>query len=609
MNVMFKRGTQADLLQYINGTKQAVEGSFYLTTDSNRLYIGKQDPADTSKVKAFPVNQGVITVDALGNLPSRTSIEAGQFYYVKNDNILCIYNGMKWVQINPDTNTYIDSREIKGSTSTITENGTTYEFAVVTDIIEDVIESGGNKDENETYTSKFAVDGRNGINVSVSTFTDGGKTYPRLVISQAEQTFTATAAGDNINATIKLSDGNKDTEFGLEGSSNVMIKAGSAANKIKIESINSNMDSASGAKVTNAFDANGGFTTTVADSDGNSAKSAAVTPKINYGHDEDGTTTASATFKSGTAVLDIYTASQIDSKLRGVNAMVYRGTVGTGGTVSILPTSNVSIGDTYKVVSNNSIAHASAYEGFCRIGDVLIATSKSNKEGSDGYIASGDLAWDYIPSGDDSQIDTQYFTKAIASGSLLMQDDGANGISKGGFSLETEDSEDPADVATYLEIGNDSSINANAKNVQNRIVIKHKEQANISAPGQTYADTLEATQSYDPEETTYFNITVPVLGYDKAGHITSVANKTYKLLDTHQTYELQYLKSTTATSTYSEDNTAKKGTLSASGTIEVALKDMNKGDTIKKNFTVNSNTLFLSSNGTNLSIDIEWGTF
>ena len=554
-------------------------------------------------------NRSVKKSTKLGSDIVRTKIQKITCWLLSNDNILCIYNGTKWVQINPDTNTYIDSREIKGSTSTIVEDGTTYEFAVVTDIIKDVTESGGSKDPNETYTSKFAADGRNGINVSVSTFTEGGKTYPRLVISQEEQTFTATAAGDNINATIRLSDGNKDTEFGLEGSSNVMIKAGSAANKIKIESIDSNMDSTHGAKVVNAFDTSGNFTTAVTDSQGNSAKSAAVTPKINYGHAGDGTTTSSATFRSGTAILDIYTASQIDSKLRGVNAMVYRGTVGTGGTVSILPTSNVSIGDTYKVVSNSTIAHTSANEGFCRVGDVLIATSKSGKEDANGYIASGDLVWDYIPSGDDSLTDTQYFTKAIANGSLLMQDDGANGISKGGFSLETADSGDPANAATYLEISNDSSIAANAKNVQNKIVIKHKEQAGITASGQTHPDALEERQSYDPQETTYFDISVPVLGYDKAGHITSVANKTYKLLDTHQTYELQYLKSTTATSTYSEDNTAKKGTLSASGTIEVALKDVNKGDTVKKNFTVNSNTLFLSSNGTNLNIDIEWGTF
>ena len=369
------------------------------------------------------------------------------------------------------------------------------------------------------------------------------------------------------------------------------------------------MDSASGASVVNAFDANGGFTTTVKDSDQQSAKSAAITPKISYGHADDGTTTASTTFKSGTAVLDVYTASQIDAKLRGVNAMVYRGTVGSGGTVSILPTTNVSIGDTYKVVSNNTIPHASAYEGFCRIGDVLIATAISTKEGADGYIASGDLAWDYIPSGDDSQVDTQYFTKAITAGSLLMQDDGANGLSKGGFSLETTDSDDAVGTATYLDIANDSSIAANAKNTQNKIVIKHKEQAAITAAGTTHANTLDESQSYDPDETDRFEIKVPVLGYDKAGHITSVGSKTYKLLDTHQTYELQYLKSTTATSTYSEDNAAKKGTLSASGTIEVALKDVNSGDTVKKNFAVNSSTLFLSSNGTNLTVDIEWGTF
>lgn len=103
-NVLFKRGLQADLWKLMEGG--ATDGCFYLTTDSHRLYVGQGS-------KAVPVNEGVTTVDTLGALSNiekaipadERHLMAGAFYYVANDNILCVYNGEQFVQINPDTNT------------------------------------------------------------------------------------------------------------------------------------------------------------------------------------------------------------------------------------------------------------------------------------------------------------------------------------------------------------------------------------------------------------------------------------------------------------------------------------------------------------------------
>jgi hypothetical protein len=115
--------------------------------------------------------------------------------------------------------------------------------------------------------------------------------------------------------------------------------------------------------------------------------------------------------------LDVYTKGQVDAKFNAVNAMVYKGTVGsTGATVSSLPTSNVSVGDTYKVATaGNYGGHA------CDIGDLLIATGTETS----GVISSG-LTWTYVPSGDDT--DTHYGLSAANNQVILSATNGGNEV-------------------------------------------------------------------------------------------------------------------------------------------------------------------------------------
>lgn len=86
----------------------AIHGTFYLTEDSHRLYVGNEDTS------LSPVNEGVVTVASVSALPSITSQEdqkayTGAFYYATSENILCVFNGQHWVQINRNTNTTNDS--------------------------------------------------------------------------------------------------------------------------------------------------------------------------------------------------------------------------------------------------------------------------------------------------------------------------------------------------------------------------------------------------------------------------------------------------------------------------------------------------------------------
>lgn len=63
-----------------------------------------------------------------------------------------------------------------------------------------------------------------------------------------------------------------------------------------------------------------------------------------------------------------YAKSYADSILSANDAMVFKGTIGTGGTITVLPTSGYSAGWTYKVIT------AGTYAGQkCEIGDMIVA--------------------------------------------------------------------------------------------------------------------------------------------------------------------------------------------------------------------------------------------
>ena len=117
-NVIFKRGEHKNL-PAINA---AQDGVFYLTTDTNRLYVGQ----GTNLVE---LNKSITIVDNINKLPTArnenptdgikgSEVEEGQFYYIKagansrSGNILAVCDSIgsgstgaiHWTQINPDTN-------------------------------------------------------------------------------------------------------------------------------------------------------------------------------------------------------------------------------------------------------------------------------------------------------------------------------------------------------------------------------------------------------------------------------------------------------------------------------------------------------------------------
>lgn len=121
-NVAFKRGHQANL------PASAEDGVFYLTTDTNRLYVGQNN-------KLVELNKSITVVAKVADLPL-TDVAEGQFYYASEQNILCVHNGTNWVQINPDTNNdiYVKSSSVEIVPSSDTEhydrNKLTYKLSI-----------------------------------------------------------------------------------------------------------------------------------------------------------------------------------------------------------------------------------------------------------------------------------------------------------------------------------------------------------------------------------------------------------------------------------------------------------------------------------------------
>lgn len=104
VQVNFKRGTQ-DAFNKISAYQ---DGTFYLTTDTNRLYVGRVD--SEGNTIADELNKTIRQVDSFKALGTPTALNINQFYYCIQENILAYCkldkedNKYKWVQVNPDTN-------------------------------------------------------------------------------------------------------------------------------------------------------------------------------------------------------------------------------------------------------------------------------------------------------------------------------------------------------------------------------------------------------------------------------------------------------------------------------------------------------------------------
>lgn len=456
LNIMFKRGLQTKLNTIIsNGKSEA--GCFYLTTDTNRLYVGQ----DANKPPVL-LNQTVQIVANVASLPvigSTNGPAVNDFYYCTAENILAVYTGgTQWKQINANTDhdTFVSS-----ASATVTNN---------TDKI-DVAVALNRKSKDHTTNAETDATAVNfgfsltkadlaalldtSVSLNVAAISGGGVTLSNTgegadstskVNIKAKDTSTRVALvsgdvtiqgttydlqADNNKITLKDELNNNTDDFITLADDDIVLLT-SSKDTITAQHKTIQTTNETATERTLASDGTGNFTvvksmeddghghitkfttekitlpayvnniTTSATISANSNGDLAMTIK----DDKNNEVTAKAekalyykinnTTYYNQAELPVYTKTQIDNKLNAVDAMTYKGTIGsTGATVTALPTSNVKAGYTYKV------ATAGSYGGHaCDVGDLLIATGTE----TNGVLTS--ITWTYVPSGDDT--DTHY---------------------------------------------------------------------------------------------------------------------------------------------------------------------------------------------------------
>ncbi len=530
-NVGFKLGTQAkvDALLKTPGTS-VVEGSFYLTSDTHRLYIGQKATASDTNAQLFPVNEGVITVANISDLPnvseSDKSVYAGRFYYVTNGNILCVYSGKDWVQINPDNNTYVDAHSYSIKDGEITDN----------------IHRSDGQELNATFT----VTGANGIQI-----TGTGTT---LTITGDKYSLSSTVA-DN-KATVKLDSANTadDTSVVLAGGDNVTITQNTGTKEVTIESRDTKLTSLTGAAVKDGE----GFTITGHNSDGGDTTAATINPQIKVGK----TTQPVAKFVNGTATLDVYSTKDIDDKMKALNAMVYKGTLGPAGTVEKLPTSNVCIGDTYLAAADVIINEHTVH-----VGSLIIARGE---EDASGFITTETLVWDIVERTQDT--DTQYSFQAITGGIKLH---GTAGGDTGQL---------------VVEGGTDVSVSTGKTDASpsQTLTVNHK--------AVTRADSADAELNQTINGETPITVITGVTT-SGTGHVTGVKTQKIKLQDSNTTLT-SVSNAVTATGNIATVTSTVNGILGNGAETHAA-----------GTFKVASTSMTVTGSNNQVNIDLTWGTF
>lgn len=559
----------------------AKHGYFYLTKDSHRLYVGNSDGSISA------VNEGVQTVTYLGDLPNlQTAADkvayTGRFFYVQYKdstagqvdsniaNILCVYNGSTWVQINANTDTHINSNTYTASTTGAT--------ATITNAIGST--DGG------SVTGKFEIVTAGGLKIAKT----AGATNS---ITLTGDKFTL-SAGDGATGEVKL---NLTSANGQAGSS-VTLKADPSTTVL---TRTDNVITLSGRvnaslAVANATGGKTGFTVTVKDNQGKTV-TGSYDPVIKYGSKAQ----SSTKLVDGVFNINAYNKEEIDQLMRDLNAMEYRGTVGANGTAATawaellkLPQ---KIGYTYlfsSPITVNGAEHTTGTLAIARGTEYTaadLAAGTITKAELVGTINPATLTWDFVESTNDTDTTYKLYTAAEGVGFKLRDSSGGN---KGQIKYAGAGG---LTVSQSLQGGVDISENKPAENV---ITITHDTVKRTDT--KTNPDKIKLS-SQTPATHLNDTITIPVITGIKTndqGHVTGVNTVNYELNDT-------------ATVITGMTSAASKN---ADGSIALSTKvtaTSSSGKSMVQNgtatATIKSSSLTLGASGSSVSIDMTWGEF
>ena len=408
----------------------------------------------------------------------------------------------------------------------------------------------------------------------------------------AGDTYTLGTAAGSTTGSVKVkldsTNTNNDSEITLKQGANTTIERDSTTGEITIASSDTTVSAV------DVSDQSAGFKFEITQSN-NVKKSDTIDPKVAVYTDSSssGTTTNSVSFINGTATLDVYSRGAIDAKLQAVNAMTYRGTIGSDNddvADSITYNVPVSIGDTFLTKSNGTY-NGQTYEK----GSLFIVRALDGAtENSNGIIAAGDYTCDLVA--ETFYQDTHYTLVGITNGVKLHS---STGPDCGAFVVTAGSSN------TWIDVAESSSGSGN--NVTKTLTITHK--------AVTRTNTTGTAQSQPSKG----SITIPVITgvtSDSAGHITGVETTNYTLTDTNAT-----LKSVTSTTTSYNDTTNgyKAGVVET--TVQLKNSNNSDGTAQSSKFVLSSSSLDITdkddrpdalsggSNQQGLKIDMVWGSF
>lgn len=621
-NIQFLQGTQSDLNKLLPGggtstAGTAIEGAFYLTTDTHRLYIGRKVTTTTGSYEAgkiYPeeVSTGISIVKDTGSLTD-VAAEAhdGDFYYIQENNILAVYEGGQWVQINAPTG--ID----KINTGVTRPSGNTTDAIVTTEI---ATQAG-------TKTGKLKFVAGSNVQLTPGTTDQTNTEYDigSMTISATDTTYTigSTTSSTNGNAKIGLK---KNGSSSLESGAVVIKGSSTTGETVNVTSDSSGNIVVSGPKFSNigyeattGTNSNYGITTTLNYTDGaGSSKTVtgSIDPQISYG--QNGSAKSTAHFiQSGSnqpiiADLNVYTKAQADtaisnaitSQLATANAMTYKGTVTSAADLKtkIIANGGAHNGDVYKV---GALEQTFSVDGVnVQTGDLIILTGEetngqiqinsqniSNSTSTDNILTICEL----VPSGDEPQVTaeasatgaSQIYTKlydgknASNTNILTTRYVGGNKITIS----QTTDSTTGQDVS--LTFNHDTTTRTNSTNE----TVQNAGTANAIIRKSTGSDTIQN----DGYELFVFSDPSKALLTDSYGHVTGLKGKTI-------TFKHNKLNSN-ATIAYSTPSTNV-------GRVGFTLTDSLSNNTAGT-IDFASSTLTVVGDATNnqINVNLKWGTF
>lgn len=221
--------------------------------------------------------------------------------------------------------------------------------------------------------------------------------------------------------------------------------------------------------------------------------------------------------------VNTYVADEIGKGFAANDAMVFKGTLGTGGTITVLPTSGYSAGWTYKVITAGTYAGVS-----CGIGDMVICVKDGPTTGTS--IINGD--WSVVQSQLDlvGGKDTVGFVK---NGSTVTSTSGLTACPIiSGVPYYKDTNTTSFTITAYAN--DDDVVILSGSNGSNAVTYtaNHATQGPSTTKDTTITPAIADNGSTDPGSAItpshgeYVKLDIPSFTVNKYGHVSAAANKT-----------------------------------------------------------------------------------